>query len=231
MAATCAPRTAPTASRPTRGVFRTCTSHADSLPPVQCGAYTRAVARRAHLPAPRARRPAGRAATSARHCMQLGWRPPPVVLAERATCRLPRGSSAALARLRTVPLAPVTMRVCAPGGASHAQPYRVVSLALTRRVLRLPSTPTRAVVARTSATQRAASSAAAPLAAKRSVAGQALRTAPVRAGRRSPLLCGARDGSRSNIAQRRGGAATTPSSHSTAVSPPVALPAQRPQLW
>ena len=88
--------------------------------------------------------------------------------------------------------------------------------------------PARAVVARTSATQRATSFAAAPLAAKRSVAGPALRTAPVREQRRSPLLCGAYNGSRSNTIRRRGVAATTPSTHGTAVSPLVALAAQQP---
>jgi hypothetical protein len=103
-----------------------------------------------------------------------------------------------------------------------------VSLQLTPVVLSLPTSAVhKAVVARHTATQRAASSPAAPLAAKRSVAGQALRTAPVRVGgRRRGVVWGHAD--RSGNRARRGGAATTPSTHTTALSPLVALLAQWP---
>jgi hypothetical protein len=161
-----APSTAPTASRPTRGVLRTSTSHSDSLPVTQRG-VTDTRARGAQLLSRRARLPAGRATTSARHCIQLGecpsspgdWRS--YDLSPRGSATWQRLDSTLLASARPLwrpsPCASARLEVRHP-----PCPALRVSLQLTPVVLSLPTSAVhKAVVARHTATQRAASSPAA----------------------------------------------------------------------
>ena len=219
-----APNTAPTASRPTRGVFRMCTSHGASLPPRQRGEVdTREAVRRLQPPAPRALSPAGRATAPEQHRMRLrlAWVPSSgtgsatscptcchVIMHPRfwspPHCLSWRLSPCASARLEARPMSN-RVRVSHPG--------------LTRRAL-CPSSFLVAVVPRFSATQRAASAAASPLAAKRHFGQPASWTAPVRGVGSNTRGDAPPDADQAARRQCwRGGGQTIPSPHAIALQP------------